>query len=119
MKLLAQHVEALIFTQSKPYLLMKLYPVLKPFTDGNLKKEEITLAVKELKERYEDDIFSFELNEIAGGYQFLSKKDYHGAIHVMLQLKRRKDFQLLRWKRLPLLLINNPLQNLNWKTSGV
>jgi segregation and condensation protein B len=109
MKLLAQHVESLIFTSEQAISPDEIISCLKTVYGWELKKEDITLAVKELKERYEDDIFSFELNEIAGGYQFLSKKDYHGAIHVMLQLKEKKRLSTAALETLAIIAYKQPI----------
>jgi len=109
MKLLAQHVESLIFTSEQAISPEEIISCLKTVYGWELKKEDILMAVKELKERYQDDIYSFELNEIAGGYQFLSKKDYHAAIHVMLQLKEKKRLSTAALETLAIIAYKQPI----------
>ncbi len=109
MKLLAQHVESLIFTSELAISPEEIISCLKTVYGWELKKEDIVLAVKEIKDRYNDDIYSFELNEIAGGYQFLSKKDYHAAIHVMLQLKEKKRLSTAALETLAIIAYKQPI----------
>ncbi|MDQ3049957.1 MAG: SMC-Scp complex subunit ScpB [Bacteroidota bacterium] len=109
MKLLAQHVESLIFTSEQAISPEEIIACLKTVYGWELKKDDITIAVKELQERYQDDFYSFELNEIAGGYQFLSKKDYHGAIHVMLQLKEKKRLSTAALETLAIIAYKQPI----------
>lgn len=109
MKLLAQHVESLIFTSEQALSPEEIISCLKTVYGWELKKEDILLAVNEIKERYSDDIYSFELNEIAGGYQFLSKKDYHAAIHVMLQLKEKKRLSTAALETLAIIAYKQPI----------
>ncbi len=109
MKLLAQHVESLIFTSEQAISPEEIISCLKTVYGWELKKDDIVLAVKEIKDRYNDDSYSFELNEIAGGYQFLSKKDYHAAIHVMLQLKEKKRLSTAALETLAIIAYKQPI----------
>jgi segregation and condensation protein B len=109
MKLLAQHVEALIFTSEQAITPDEIISCLKAVYGWELKKEDIANAVQELKSKYEDESFSFELNEIAGGYQFLSKKDYHASIHVMLQLKEKKRLSTAALETLAIIAYKQPI----------
>ena len=86
MRQLDQNVEALIFASEAAVSSDELIASLKAAHGWELTREDITDAIGRIKEKYVSEDFSFELNEIAGGYEFLSKKDFHPAIHVMLQL---------------------------------
>jgi segregation and condensation protein B len=109
MKLLAQHIEALIFTSESALTPDEIISCLKAVYGWELKKEDITEAVKQLQQKYVDDDYSFELNEIAGGYQFLSKKDYHASIHVMLQLKEKKRLSTAALETLAIIAYKQPI----------
>ncbi len=109
MKLLTQHVEALIFTSEQALSPDEIISCLKAVYGWELKKDEILEIVKTLQTKYQDENFSFELNEIAGGYQFLSKKEYHGAIHVMLQLKEKKRLSTAALETLAIIAYKQPI----------
>ena len=109
MKLLHQNIEALIFTSEQALSPDEIISCLKAVYGWELKKEDITEAVNALKEKYRDDTYSFELTEIAGGYQFLSKKEYHNAIHVMLQLKEKKRLSTAALETLAIIAYKQPI----------
>jgi len=109
MKLLSQHVEALIFTSEQALSPEEIISCLKAVYGWELKKDEIVETVKGLQAKYQDESFSFELNEIAGGYQFLSKKEFHGAIHVMLQLKEKKRLSTAALETLAIIAYKQPI----------
>lgn len=109
MRLLAQHIEALIFTSESAISPDEIISCLKAVYGWELKKDDIQTAVAQLKEKYSDDDYSFELNEIAGGYQFLSKKEYHSAIHVMLQLKEKKRLSTAALETLAIIAYKQPI----------
>lgn len=109
MKLLTQHIEALIFTSDQALTPDEIISCLKTVYGWELKKDEIIQIIEELKQKYTDETFSFELNEIAGGYQFLSKKEFHTAIHVMLQLKEKKRLSTAALETLAIIAYKQPI----------
>jgi segregation and condensation protein B len=109
MKLLNQHIEALIFTSDQAVSPEDLISCMKTVYGWDLKKEEIEDVIEQLKSKYSDESFSFELNEIAGGYQFLSKKEYHAVIHVMLQLKEKKRLSTAALETLAIIAYKQPM----------
>lgn len=51
--------------------------------DTSIKYEEIKQAVEDLKSKFNKPEFSFEIIEIAGGVQFLTKPEYQlSLIHI-------------------------------------
>ena len=109
MKLLVQHVEALIFTSESAITSEEIISCLKAAYGWELSKEDIKNAVQQIGEKYKDEDFSFELNEIAEGFQFLSKKDYHSAIHVLLQLKEKKRLSTAALETLAIIAYKQPI----------
>lgn len=109
MKLLTQHIEALIFTSDQALTPDEIISCLKTVYGWELKKDEIFKIIEEIKLKYVDETFSFELNEIAGGYQFLSKKEFHTAIHVMLQLKEKKRLSTAALETLAIIAYKQPI----------
>ncbi len=109
MKLLGQHIEALIFTSETALSPDEIIACLKAVYGWELKKDDISEEVIKLRQKYADDDYSFELCEIAGGYQFLSKKDYHASIHVMLQLKEKKRLSTAALETLAIIAYKQPI----------
>jgi segregation and condensation protein B len=109
MKLLKQHIEALVFTSEQAITPEEIMSCLKTVYGWELKKEEIAEAVDSIREKYASEEFAFELHEIAGGYQFLSKKEFHSAIHVMLQLKEKKRLSTAALETLAIIAYKQPI----------
>lgn len=59
--------------------------------EADVPEKDILAAVEGLVEKYAADEYSFELNHVAGGYQFLTKPAYQASIGILLkqQSKRR------------------------------
>lgn len=90
-KFLDQHIESLIFASENAISIKMIEECLTDAFGVKQHKKEILDSIDRLKEKYADDIFSFEIVEISGGYQFLSKGAYHNTVGALLkQLTKRK-----------------------------
>lgn len=90
MKSLTHHIEALIFTAEQGISVQEIQACLKAAYDWDLSAEEIAAEIEKLKEKYATDEFSFEIREIAGGFEFLTKKEFHAPVSTLLQIKEKK-----------------------------
>ncbi len=91
MELLTQHIESLIFAAKQPISLADIHACLEAVAGTNFAVAELQTAIAQLRQRYTDDSFSFEIVEIGGGYQFLSKPAFHHSIgiHLKQNIKKR------------------------------
>ena len=71
MEFLAQHIESLIFTTEHPITLPEIKSVLDATFETAFAEGDILRGIEELKNRYAEPSFSFEIVEISNGYQFL------------------------------------------------
>ena len=77
------HIEALIFASDKPLSSSELVDLINNalgFIDDKATLEEIDAAINSLQEKYNSDLYAFEMKETGGGWQFLTKKEYHKTI---------------------------------------
>ncbi len=109
MQLLLQHIEALIFASEQPITGDEILSCLKTVYGWELKKEQFHSLISELKEKYGSEDFSFELIEIADGYQFLTKKEYHHAVNTLLQIKARRRLSTAALETLAIIAYKQPL----------
>jgi len=109
MQLLEQHIEALIFTAESPVSADDIISCLNTTYGWELKKEQLKEIVEVLKEKYKDEVFSFELVEIAEGYQFLSKKEYHSVVNTLLQIKAKRRLSTAALETLAIIAYKQPL----------
>lgn len=90
MEYLAQHIESLIFATDVPISLKEIKNCLEETFETKFNKEDIEAAIGELKLRYQDPTFAFEIIEIAEGYQFLTKGAYHNTIGQYLKITTKR-----------------------------
>lgn len=84
-----QVIEALLFASSKPMSISELRKVLR-----GLAPKQIETFVAEIKEHYEQQKRSFQIVEIAGGYEIVTRKEFAPWIFkVELQKKARQATQ--------------------------
>ena len=77
------HIEALIFASDKPLNngeLAELVNSALAFIEDRTTAEQVEAAVEGIREKYNSEFYAFELREIGGGWQFLTKKEYHKTV---------------------------------------
>jgi segregation and condensation protein B len=77
------HIEALIFASDKPLAINDLVELLNNamgFIEDRATPEQIEAAVNAIKEKYDSEFYAFGLVESGGGWQFLTKQEYHKTI---------------------------------------
>ena len=109
MQLLKQHIEALIFTAEQPITSDEIMACLKSVYGWELKKDQLQEIIQQLKEKFLDEDSAFELIEIADGYQFLTKKEYHTVVNTLLQIKARKRLSTAALETLAIIAYKQPL----------
>jgi len=87
---LAQHIESLIFTTEHPINIEEIQSCLEETFETPFKQEDLEILLSELKEKYTEEQFSFELVEIAKGFQFLTKGAYHQTVGTYLKQTTKK-----------------------------
>ena len=109
MQLLLQHIEALIFASEQPITGDEVLSCLKTVYGWELKKEQFQSLISELKEKYASEDHSFELIEIADGFQFLTKKEYHYVVNTLLQIKAKKRLSTAALETLSIIAYKQPI----------
>src|SRR6201995_3474111 len=77
------HIEALIFASEKPLTSMEITELINNafgFMEEKLTLEQIQTALDGIIEKYASEFYPFEVRESGGGWQFLTKKDYHKTV---------------------------------------
>ena len=109
MELLKQNIEALIFASEQSISVKEISECLKSVYGWELNEEQIRSCITELQDKYSNDDFSYSLNEIAGGFQFLSKPAYFGAIQVFIQQKNKKRLSTAALETLAIIAYKQPI----------
>lgn len=80
---LITHTEALIFASEKPLSSIEILELINnafAFLDDKIILDQIETSIEGIKEKYTAEFYPFELRQSGGGWQFLTKKDFHKTI---------------------------------------
>jgi segregation and condensation protein B len=77
------HLEALIFASDKPLSTTELTDLINNalgFLEDRVAQEQTEAALQAIAEKYASEFYSFEVVQSGGGWQFLTKKEFHKTI---------------------------------------
>jgi segregation and condensation protein B len=80
---LINHVEALIFASEKPLTAVEITELVNQafgFMDDKVVMDQVETCIDGINEKYQSEFYPFELRQSGGGWQFLTKKEYHSTI---------------------------------------
>ena len=80
---LIPHIESLIFASDKPLTTLEITDLINntfSFMDEKLKLDQVEASLEGIVEKYSAEFYPFEVRMSGGGWQFLTKKDYHKTI---------------------------------------
>jgi segregation and condensation protein B len=109
MDLLKQNIEALVFSSEQSISLDEIKASLKITFGWEVTKEEIEITIVDIRNKYASDEFPFELIEIAEGYQFLTKKEYHPTVSALIQHKAKKKLSTSQMETLAIIAYKQPV----------
>lgn len=89
---LMPHVEALIFASERPLTQLEITEIIGQAMEQTIEADRVATCLEAIKEKYEADYYPFQLKEIGGGFQFLTKKQFHKTV---LQLNGDKHIKKL------------------------
>jgi segregation and condensation protein B len=80
---LIPHIEALIFASEKPLTTLEITELINNafgFMEDKITLDQIESALEGILEKYRAEFYPFEVRESGGGWQFLTKRDYHKTV---------------------------------------
>lgn len=89
---LMPHIEALIFASERPITMMEIAEMLGQSFEEIIENDRIIASIEAIQEKYDAAYYPFQLREVGGGFQFLTKKEYHKTV---LQLNGDKHIKKL------------------------
>jgi segregation and condensation protein B len=84
------HIESLIFAAEQPVRLNEIIECLEASFETSIPEDDVLQAIDFIKSRYESEAYSFGLQQINGGYCFLTKGAFHTVIGQYLKQHTRK-----------------------------
>lgn len=83
LSIIIPHIEALIFASDKPLTILDIVELINNtfgFMEERISLDQVEASVEGIQEKYKADFYPFEVKESGGGWQFLTKKDFHKTI---------------------------------------
>ena len=80
------HIEALIFASDKALSAEEITELINNalgFIEDRANPDQIQAAIEGIKEKYDSEFYAFELKQSGGGWQFLTKAQYHKTVALL------------------------------------
>jgi segregation and condensation protein B len=77
------HIEALIFASEKPLTALEIVELINNafgFMEERISLDQVESCLDGIREKYQSEFYPFEIKESGGGFQFLTKPDFHSTI---------------------------------------
>ena len=102
--------EALIFSSDKPLSAIDIEQLIKDTnSEDKLDVEKLPAALEAIVEKYASDFYPFEVKQIGGGYQFLSKKAFHPTLAKLNGEKYTKKLSTASLETLAIIAYKQPI----------
>lgn len=104
-------IEALIFASDKPLTAEDITNLLKPSEEeeAGLFSDKLPSALTAIVEKYAADFYPFEVKQIGGGYQFLSKKEFYPTLSKLNGDKYTKKLSTAAMETLAIIAYRQPI----------
>lgn len=109
MDFLHRHIEALIFCAPEPLGVEELVLCLSEMFGAVVPAKDVESALVALCEKYNEEEFSFGLEKLGGGYQFLTKPAYQPSIGILLRQHSQKRLSTAQLETLSIIAYKQPL----------
>jgi len=109
MDFLLNHIEALIFCATSPLKLQEIRKCLSEMFEADVPKEDVENALEKILKKYESDEYSFQVEHVGDGYQFMTKPAYQASIGIMLKQQSKKRLSTSALETLSIIAYKQPI----------
>ena len=106
------HIEALIFASEKPLTAFEIVELINNalgFMEERISPEQVESCIEGIREKYASEFYPFEVKESGGGWQFLTKKDFHKTIAQLNADKFLKRLSTAAMETLAIIAYKQPI----------
>lgn len=107
-----QYIEALIFASESSIRVEEIIICLQATLERNFEKEDILQIIETIQKRYANNSSAIELVKLAGGYQFLTKKEMLPIINQLNVQKSKKKLSQAALETLSIIAYKQPITKL-------
>ncbi len=112
LSLIIPHIEAFIFASDKPLSTFDLVDLINnalAFMEDKATPDQVESAIEGIREKYNSEFYAFEMRESGGGWQFLTKKEYHKTIAQLNADKYLKKLSTASLETLSIIAYKQPI----------
>jgi segregation and condensation protein B len=106
---LHKHIEALIFCSAEPLGIDEIQKCLTEMFESKVPTSHLEDAIQSLSLKYAKEEFSFALEQIGGGFQFLTKPAYKSSISLLLKQQSQKRLSTSQLETLSIIAYKQPI----------
>ena len=80
---LIPHIESLVFASDKPLTSLEITDLINAafgFMEEKVSLDQIDASIEGIVEKYQSEFYPFEVKQSGGGWQFLTKKEFHKTV---------------------------------------
>ncbi len=106
------HIEALLFASDKPLTPIDITELINNafgFMEDKITMEQIQTSIEGIVEKYSTSFYPFELRESGGGWQFLTKKEFHKTVAQLNGEKYLKRLSTAALETLAIIAYKQPI----------
>lgn len=106
------HVEAIIFASEKPVTTIDLVELINNalgFMEDRATLDQVESALDAICEKYRSEFYPFQVMQSGGGWQFLTKKEYHSTISQLNGQKFLKKLSTAALETLSIIAYKQPI----------
>lgn len=106
------HIEALVFASEKPLTPPELTDLVNNafgFMEDKITIEQVETSLEGIVEKYNAEFYPFEVRESGGGWQFLTKKDFHKTVAQLNGDKFMKKLSAAAMETLAIVAYKQPI----------
>ena len=106
------HIEALIFASEKPLTSLDIVELINNalgFMEERINLDQVESCIEGIREKYDSEFYPFEVKESGGGWQFLTKKDFHKTIAQLNGDKFLKRLSTAAMETLAIIAYKHPI----------
>ena len=106
------HIEALIFASDKALSSEEINELVNNalgFIEDRASIEQVESAIEGIREKYESEFYAFELKQSGGGWQFLTKPEFHKTVALLNGDKFLKRLSAAAMETLAIIAYKQPI----------
>ena len=109
MDFLLNHIEALIFCATSPLKPQEIHRCLSEMFEADVPLKDIEAALEKILIKYQSDDYAFQVEKVAGGFQFMTKPAYQASIGIMLKQQSKKRLSTSALETLSIIAYKQPI----------